>query len=191
MTRYTVTNSEFDDGAYILNKDGKRIADILFYDDAKEILAALKSAQSIAQAAPEAPSREAAPSKGELLTQEQRDAIMSAVRKAWPAGFKDTPYKAMDKLVWNVEQACVAALAQQGASHASNAGKDTGRDAARYRWLREKRDIPAGARNIPWAVALDPNERIHTMVLRAGIDLDHAIDAAIAASTEQEKKNAD
>lgn len=52
-------------------------------------------------------------------------------------------------------------------------------DAARYRWLREKRDIPHGSRNIPWVVALDPEEKIHTMILRAGIDLDHAIDAAM------------
>jgi len=51
--------------------------------------------------------------------------------------------------------------------------------AARYRWLREKRDIPHGARNIPWVVVLDPAEKIHTMVARSGAELDAAIDAAI------------
>jgi hypothetical protein len=55
------------------------------------------------------------------------------------------------------------------------------RDAARYRWLRQKRDIPHGERGIPWAVQLDKAARIHTMIGCFDIDLDHAIDAASAA----------
>jgi len=57
-----------------------------------------------------------APDKGELLTEAQREAITMALRKAWPAGFKDTPAKAMGQLVWEVETACIVAAAQsQGA----------------------------------------------------------------------------
>ncbi len=54
------------------------------------------------------------------------------------------------------------------------------RDAARYRWLREERDIPLGERDIPWVVALDPAERINTMTRRVGDNLDAAIDAAMS-----------
>jgi hypothetical protein len=70
------------------------------------------------------------------------------------------------------------------------ATRDEVLDAARYRWLREKRDIPPGARNVPWVVALDPNERVHTMVLRAGVELDAAIDCAMKSPATTDKGTA-
>jgi hypothetical protein len=46
--------------------------------------------------------------KGELLTVDQREAILAALRKAWPVGFEDTPHKALSKLCWKIERACIA-----------------------------------------------------------------------------------
>jgi hypothetical protein len=126
-----------------------------------------------------APSRDDAPTRGELLTQEQRNAIMSAVRKAWPAWFKDTPYKALDKLVWNVEQACIAA-------HASNAGEDTERDAARWRETLKHVGgtyVADGARfTLRYMHPLDKADIMRGSVAE---HFTKAIDAAIAASSER------
>jgi hypothetical protein len=52
------------------------------------------------------------PAKGELLTEDQRDKIEAALRKAWPAAFKDAPSKAMGQLIWATEQACFASAAR-------------------------------------------------------------------------------
>jgi hypothetical protein len=52
------------------------------------------------------------PAKGELLTEGQRDKIEAALRKAWPAAFKDAPSKAMGQLIWATEQACFASAAR-------------------------------------------------------------------------------
>jgi hypothetical protein len=69
-------------------------------------------------------------------------------------------------------------LAQQGASHAANAGEDTERDAidaARYRFLREA-DLDAIAAG-HW----------QTGRVVDGVKFDDAIDAAIAASAAEQK----
>jgi hypothetical protein len=70
-----------------------------------------------------------------------------------------------------------AALANSGASHASNAGEDTERDAARYRWLRTQ---PFDTwKRIAWNTWNDDPE---VFPIR-----DEEIDAAIAASAKEKK----
>jgi hypothetical protein len=136
----------------------------------------------------QAPSREAAPD-------------MRAAYEVWAAD--NLPqYSSGREPTWGTVEANVraetwnawrAALAQQGASHAANAGEDTERDAARYRWLRNP-SIDVGLvldKRTGW---VPPDESCpgvggyHTYEYRAGEELDAAIDAAIASSAAQEGK---
>lgn len=120
--------------------------------------------------------------------------LVNCAVRAWSA-WESSPIKSRDGLLFEcmlnlheAEKAFVAKSATPASPAPTADSAADARDAARYRWLRERRDIPHGARNIPWAVALDPAEKIHTMTLRAGVDLDAAIDTAIAAMQAQQKE---
>jgi hypothetical protein len=59
--------------------------------------------------------------KGELLAEEHRQRIIQAVGKAWPVWFGNTPIKVLNRLVWEVELACIAA--GQEAANAKDAAQ--------------------------------------------------------------------
>jgi hypothetical protein len=95
------------------------------------------------------------------------------------------------RLVFNHKEACdkfAAALAQQGAAQASHAGAvddrplySTRQDAARYRWLTESPGFIRPHLN---------GQAVYVNWSGSKQALDTAIDAAIAANTSLEKKNA-
>lgn len=118
-----------------------------------------------------APSRDAAPLK-------QRDAHLMAVASKFDVQYDKTRgVHHYHGFIENIEALIDRGVtfAQQGASPASNAGEDTARDAARYRWLR----------------ACGPEfENLSILDARGAVipeALDAAIDAAIAASAKEKK----
>jgi hypothetical protein len=128
----------------------------------------------------QAPSRDAAP-VGPAL----RELTVAVVKRlGWAINGTFVVTKSGDKMHTADAIAFVhAALAQQGASHAVNAGEDTERDAIRFRWLNEDH------------ADAETREKARELAGRLGtssyFSIARDIDAAIASSAAQEKKNAD